>query len=113
MAGIFPQKIQEERNRASSFSALVCPARRDFARTVTFKKAPGATKTDVAVHVRRRIVQIQRKRAGVGAIVPIAAALKSRHRYFARRRPPPARQITVSFGDYASSKADNFTNRDI
>jgi len=33
----------------------------------------GAAKADVAVHVRRRIVQIQRERPGVGTIVPIAA----------------------------------------
>jgi len=40
------------------------------------KKIAGAAKADVAVRVRGRIVQIQRERPGVGAIVPIAAAEK-------------------------------------
>jgi len=40
------------------------------------KRLPGAAKPDVAVRVRGRIVQIQRESAGIGAIVPIAAAFQ-------------------------------------
>jgi len=37
-------------------------------------KTPGAAKPNVRVHVRRRIVQVERKHARIRLIVPIAAA---------------------------------------
>jgi len=38
---------------------------------------PGAPKPNVVVHVRRRVVQVKREDAGVGSIVPVAAANES------------------------------------
>jgi len=73
-------------------------------------KLPGTTETNVAVRVRRRIVQVQSEDAGVGSVVPIAAALEGQHRRYSRHRPSPARQIIAPFGDYASSGTDDFTN---
>jgi len=40
------------------------------------KKITGTAEADVVVRVRRRVVQIQRERAGIVAIVPIAAAFE-------------------------------------
>jgi len=39
-----------------------------------FVKITGATKPNVRVHIRRRIVQIQREGSGIHRIIPIAAA---------------------------------------
>jgi len=39
-----------------------------------FVKTTGATKPNVRVHIRRRIVQIQRESSGIHRIIPIAAA---------------------------------------
>lgn len=36
----------------------------------------GTPKADVSIRVRRRIVQIQREHAGIGSIVPVAAAFE-------------------------------------
>jgi len=62
------------RNPTSSFPALTRANALRSGRNS--QKVPGTPKADVAVHIRGRIVQIQRKRAGVGAIVPIAAAFE-------------------------------------
>jgi len=40
------------------------------------KGLPGAPKPNVRVQIRRRIVQIHSKSAGIGAIVPIAATFQ-------------------------------------
>lgn len=40
-------------------------------------RLPGAAEPNVAVRVRGRVVQVQRKRTRLGPIVPVAAALES------------------------------------
>jgi hypothetical protein len=78
---VFGSKPSQDRDKLETFlcTLLAAVAYQAFLRFVsgvpnTKSKAPGDPEPDIGVRIRRRVVQIERERTGIRAIVPVAAA---------------------------------------